>query len=96
MENILGAIGRPYHGYHKPIARKAAALFHGVATSHGFVDANKRTAWLLTFLLIERSGYVLEVRDEDRLDDVAVDVVSRVLSEPEFETWLAARIGRPG
>ena len=50
IDNLAGALGRPYHGYHRPIERKAAALLHGVATSHGFVDANKRSAWLVTFV----------------------------------------------
>ena len=50
IDNLAGALGRPYHGYHRPIERKAAALLHGVATSHGFVDANKRSAWLVTLV----------------------------------------------
>ena len=92
VENILGAIGRPYHGYHRPVARKAAALFHGVATSHGFIDANKRTAWLLTLLLIERSGYSLMTRDQDKLDEIAVAVVDKVMSELDLEAWIKARL----
>jgi len=87
-------MGRPYHGYHRPIARKAAALFHGLATSHGFTDANKRTAWLVTMVLIESSTYQLALGDDDRIDDVAVAVVEGAMSEAELSGWFAERIIR--
>jgi death on curing protein len=37
--------------------RKAAALVESIARNHGFIDGNKRTAFLLVDLLIHRSGY---------------------------------------
>jgi death-on-curing protein len=48
LHSIESVIGRPYSGYHRPIANKAAALLHGVIRNHGFVDGNKRTALLPT------------------------------------------------
>ena len=59
LDRVLSAIGRPYHGYHRNIHAKAAALLEAVATSHGFTDGNKRTALILTHILLDRSGYVL-------------------------------------
>ena len=56
MPGVESAIGRPYSGYHRPIARKAAALLESLTQNHGFVDGNKRTALLVTLLMIERSG----------------------------------------
>ena len=50
------AIARPYSGYHRAISAKAAALLHSMVGNHGFVDANKRTAWLVVEILIDRSG----------------------------------------
>ncbi|UPH72353.1 type II toxin-antitoxin system death-on-curing family toxin [Abyssibius alkaniclasticus] len=91
-DNILGAIGRPFHGYHRKIERKAAALLHGLATSHGFVDGNKRTAWISTTVLIERSGYELELLEDDRIDDVVVDVVEGSMNEQELVNWFRARL----
>ena len=88
----MGALGRPYHGYHRPLQRKTAALLHGIATSHGFVDANKRTAWLLTELLIERSGYELHLREEDAIDDLVVNLVTGALSEAEVVVWFNDRL----
>ena len=74
--------------------RKAAALLHGVATSHGFVDGNKRSAWLVTFVLIGRSGFVLHLSDADRIDDVVVDVVEGVMSEGALVEWFRVRLVR--
>jgi len=92
LDNILGAIGRPFHGYHRAIHKKAAALLHGVATSHGFADGNKRTAWIITEVLCLNSGYRLELRDDDRIDDVVVDVVTGTMTQAQLEAWMKSRI----
>ncbi|WP_299548402.1 Fic family protein [uncultured Tateyamaria sp.] len=94
LDSILGAIGRPYHGYHLPIHKKAAALLHGLATSHGFNDANKRTAWLTTEVLCLNSGYDLAIHAGDRIDDVVVDVVTGAMSQTALETWFRARLSK--
>ncbi|WP_164555207.1 type II toxin-antitoxin system death-on-curing family toxin [Paracoccus haematequi] len=94
INTLAGALGRPFHGYHRFIHEKCAALLHGVASSHGFTDANKRTAWLVTFILIERSGYHLETLEDDRIDDVAVAVVERTMTEGELAIWFKDRLIR--
>ncbi|MFQ5624968.1 MAG: type II toxin-antitoxin system death-on-curing family toxin [Paracoccaceae bacterium] len=94
VNSLLGAIGRPYHGYHNPMARKSAALLHGIATSHGFIDGNKRTAWLMTFLLVRRSGYDLEIRPDDRIDDIVVQVVEGTMTEDQLVQWFKLRLRR--
>lgn len=94
LDSILGAIGRPYHGYHRSIHKKAAALLHGLATSHGFNDANKRTAWLATEVLCLNSGYDLTVRVGDRIDDVVVDVVTGAMPQAALEEWFRTRLSR--
>ena len=67
---IESAVNRPYSGYFRPISKKAAALLQGVVRNHGFVDGNKRTAWLLVEILIDRSGYELNIRDDEPVDDL--------------------------
>ena len=94
-DDLLGALGRPYHGYHRQVWKKAAALLHGVASSHGFNDGNKRTAWLLTELLIIQSGYRLDLQADDRIDDLMVNVVEGNLNQSERENWLRVRIEGP-
>nr|WP_313901386.1 type II toxin-antitoxin system death-on-curing family toxin [Mycobacterium sp. SMC-8] len=41
------------------IHEKAAALLHGLARSHPFVNGNKRTAWTATAMFYMLNGYNL-------------------------------------
>lgn len=88
IANLESAIGRPYSGYHRPIGRKAAALLHALVKNHGFVDGNKRTALLVTLLMIARSGYCLALASDDRLDDVVADVADDKMSFDELCEWM--------
>jgi len=91
---IESALGRPYSGYYRSISRKAAALLHSLVANHGFVDGNKRTAWLLVELLIDRSGYELTIRDDAPIDDLVVSVANNQLKLHELEEWFRARLQR--
>ena len=72
LEALLGAIGRPCHGYHETLPEKAAALLHAIATCHAFADGNKRTSWVVTMMLIEECAHDLVLRPGERADDVPV------------------------
>lgn len=97
---LLSAIGRPYTGYYRSIARKTAALLQSIATNHAFNDGNKRTSILLTDLLLDRSGYRLEPIDasedlEYALEDFVVEVVVKGKANTEaIAAWLEPRITR--
>ena len=56
---LESAIGRPYTGYYRRTYQKAAALVESLVQNHGFIDGNKRTAFIVTRLFLERSGYML-------------------------------------
>jgi death on curing protein len=91
---IESAIGRPYSGYHRPIAKKSAALLHALVQNHGFVDGNKRTSLLVTLLLIERSGYRLVLAPDERIDDVVVDVAEGLMGFEDLAIWFCARLAK--
>jgi death-on-curing protein len=95
---IYSALGRPYSGYHRPLAQKAAALFQSIATNHGFVDGNKRTAVILTSMLIERSGYRLVPLRGERLNKIiealAISVVCKETDFDQLVDWFKARLRR--
>lgn len=93
---IQSAISRPYSGYHRSIAAKASALLESVVGNHGFIDGNKRTAWILVELLIERSGYTLDISDEEPIDDFVVAVANNALGFPGIRLWFESRIVRAG
>ena len=67
-----------------------------MATNHGFVDGNKRTALILLELFLERSGF--EVRetstspDSDDIEHLILDMTTRFLSFEEVTYWLKMRI----
>lgn len=91
-EDLLSAIGRPYSGYYWSISKKCAALLHSMVKNHPFVDANKRTAWLLTSLLIRRSGYELALSSDDRIDDLVVCVAEDEIGFDELVDWFKVRL----
>jgi death-on-curing protein len=98
---VESAIARPYSGYYRPIARKAAALVQSVATNHGFADGNKRTATILLQQLLHGSGYRLmflpdDGDPDDAMADMVLAVVNRRLSFDEIVEWLRARVRPSG
>ena len=89
---IESALARPYSGYHRPIARKAAAILQSMVGNHGFIDGNKRTAWLLTEILIERSDYTLNIKDDEPVDDLVVSIANREIDFKELTLWFKSRL----
>ncbi len=55
-----------------------------MVSNHGFADGNKRTAWLLVEILIERSGYMLNIHDDEPVDDLVVAVANNDISFDEL------------
>lgn len=62
--------------------------------NHGFVDGNKRTAWLLVEILVERSGYRLEIDDDEPIDDLVVAVAARELDFDDLNSWFRSRLSK--
>lgn len=73
--------------------RKCAAILHGVVANHGFVDGNKRTALLLTALLIDRSGYAI-VNGDFLMDDLVVAVADNQMSFDALTDWFHEHLVR--
>jgi len=96
LNSIQSAIGRPYNGYCRQIWKKGASLFESVCRNHGFTDGNKRTAVMLLLLLLERSGYDLQPRPNedinDAIEDLAVSVANGEMDISQIEQWLKERI----
>jgi death on curing protein len=93
---VESAIARPYNGYYRNIASKAAALVHSVSGNHGFTDGNKRTAIILLHTLLTRSGYKLVALEGENLEmaaeEMVVNVVKGVLNFDQLQEWLKVRI----
>lgn len=89
---IESAIARPYFGYHLTMPEKCAALLESCVQNHGFVDGNKRTAWLLVEIMIERSGYMLTIPDDAPIDDLVVDVATGDLKYEQLLNWFTVNL----
>lgn len=89
--SIESATAPPYTGYYRPIAKKAAALPHSLATNHGFVGGIKRTALYMVRILLDRSGHRLRDDDPEGLNDevqqMVLDVVEHRMAFDALVQW---------
>lgn len=87
---LQSALARPRNkwGYGETdVAVLAAAYAFGLAKNHGFVDANKRSAFQAAYVFLGLNGYEL-----DAAEPAVVDVMNRVASSRMTEVALAAWI----
>lgn len=72
-------------------------MIESVASNHGFLDGNKRTAVILMRLLLKRSGYDIRARNddiEDEIEQMVLEVVTHHLKFQALVKWFEARIFR--
>ena len=68
---------------------------HSIVQNHAFVDGNKRTGLLTMHMFLTRSGYQLNVKDEDpALEQVILGVARSEIGFDELASWLEDRIVR--
>ena len=77
--------------YAEPDAADLAASYaHGLAKNHGFVDGNKRTAWVAARLFLADNGRDLAF-DVDEAVQVMEQVAASEMSETELAHWFRKR-----
>ena len=91
---LLSALARPQNlsAYGNPDAADLAAAYaYGVAKNHPFVDGNKRTAWVVARLFLQKNGVALRYRDAEAVL-VMLTLAAGDLSEVELAAWFRERI----
>jgi len=91
---FLSALARPENlaAYGDPDAASLAAAYaFGVARNHPFVDGNKRTAWVLARLFLEKNGLVLRFKQAEAVV-VMLSLAAGDLAEDELAAWFRERI----
>jgi death-on-curing protein len=81
-------MARPQHlaNYENPDAADLAAAYaYGLARNHGFVDGNKRTAWIAARVFLADQGLTLIFEKTE-----AVSIMERVAAGTVIEAELAA------
>jgi death-on-curing protein len=93
---LKSALARPLqaHSYGDPppdLADLAAALAHGLARNHPFVDGNKRTAHVCYRVFLALNGAELDASDEDKYLKMLA-LAEGSLDEAGFADWLRGHV----
>ena len=95
-EGLLeSALARPQHKYRyaaKPdLGTLAAAYAFGLAKNHGFVDGNKRVAFVAAYVFLGLNGHELDATEHEVV--VAIEgVAASRLSEVALAAWFRAKL----
>lgn len=93
--SLDAALNRPYAtGYGEELfpafVEKAAVLLHGIATSHPFIDGNKRTALMSCLTVLELNG--LRVADDGTGGPMVLALVDERQDHRRAAFWLTAHL----
>jgi death-on-curing protein len=91
---IESALARPQNlaAYGEPDAPELAAAYaYGFAKNHGFIDGNKRAAWVLARLFLADNGYVVSYGKADAVR-MMESLASGTIDETQMAGWLRAGI----
>lgn len=96
LNAVESAINRAQNliAYGKPppdAADLAAAYIYGIATSHGFSDGNKRTAWVIGRLFLAINGATLAFKEVDAINFMQA-VAAGMMTEQQVAEWLRQRL----
>ena len=86
---IESALMRPVNLalYAEPDAADLAASYaYGLVKNHGFVDGNKRTAWVVARLFIADNGHGVDFNVDEAVQ-IMEQVASGGISETELAHW---------
>jgi death on curing protein len=72
---------------HRTIFEKAAAYGFHVCRNHPFVDGNKRVAFVLMDIFLQKNGWELIASEQDTYETM-IALASGNLSKPSLATWL--------
>lgn len=92
--SIESALARPVNlaRYGAPDAADLAAAYaFGLAKNHGFVDGNKRTAWIAARLFLADNGYRFSFEPVDAIRTME-GVAGGIVTETELADWFRERL----
>lgn len=94
LESALGAPQQTFGGesLHPDVFARAAALLRSIALNHPFVDGNKRTAFMATFVFLQLNGKDFAA-PEAEVVEFMVDVAAKKTPLDAIATWLRTSCG---
>jgi death on curing protein len=94
---IDSALGRPRNRFAysetADVAEFAAAYGFGIAKNHGYVDGNKRTAYLVMYAFLKVNGYRIDAAEADVVAQM-ISVADGTTSEEHLAEWLREHSSR--
>ena len=91
--SIESALARPQQKWNYDnavdLATLAAAYAFGLAKNHGFIDGNKRAAFMAAYSFLGLNGYDLDAAEPDVVTTIERVAAGR-LSEAKLAEWLRA------
>ncbi len=78
-------VGREF--VHKSLFDKAAAYGFHLCRNHPFIDGNKRVAFVLMDLFLQRNGWEVVANEED-VYSLMIDLSSGKVSKTQLSSWL--------
>jgi death-on-curing protein len=94
MGLVQSALHRPQNlaDYSAPdFADLAAAYAYGISSNHGFIDGNKRTAFIVACVFLLDQGYELFASDQEAVVAMLA-VAAGEMSEVELAIWFRSYI----
>ena len=91
MGMLESALGRPqnlwvYSESPVTLTRLAAAYAFGISSNHPFVDGNKRTAMVVSFVFLDTNGLTVTATQEDAYR-IILALAAGELSEQQLADW---------
>jgi len=93
---VESALARPQNvtAYGEPDAADLAAAYaYGLARDHGFVDGNKRTAWVVARLFLADNGYRLSFDPADAIKTMEA-LAAGTIEESQMAGWFRQRLAK--
>jgi len=80
---------------HKSVFDKAAAYGFHLCNNHPFIDGNKRVAFVLMDLFLQKNGWEI-VSSEEEAYTMMMSLASGKLSKAKLASWLKEHTDKPG
>jgi death on curing protein len=78
---------------HKALFEKAAAYGFHVCNNHPFIDGNKRVAFVLMDIFLQKNGWEI-ISSEEEAYTVMISLASGKLSKAQLVSWLKDHTAR--
>lgn len=95
---LVAAVARPRSGFgdtlaYPSLARMAAAMLHGIAQGHAFVDGNKRAATAGAFAFMRVNGFDMATAKADLWERIVLGVADGTVTLEDLAGHFASEMG---